>query len=58
MYIIDGLINLEFIGHPHSNKKDEDWLLTFKKLGLRVLGRKKRRFDRIFLSSVYHLEKE
>lgn len=30
---MDSLFNLEFIGHPHSNKSDAEWREVFKKLG-------------------------
>ena len=33
IFFWDGFLNLEFIGHPHSNKSDEGWKKLFKKLG-------------------------
>lgn len=36
----DSLLNLEFAGHPHQNKTDEEWCCLFNHLGLRVLNKK------------------
>ena len=33
---LDSLLNLEFVGHPHSNKSDEEWRALFKSLGLTI----------------------
>jgi ubiquinone/menaquinone biosynthesis C-methylase UbiE len=30
---MDSMFNLEFVGHPHSNKSDAQWRAVFKKLG-------------------------
>lgn len=35
-FFIDSLLNKEFINHPHSNKRNDEWLKLFKKLGLKV----------------------
>ena len=35
-YIIDSLMNLEFFGHPHSNKTDGEWKVLFQRLGLKL----------------------
>lgn len=35
-YFVDGLLNLQFKGQPHSNKSDEQWKETFKELGLQL----------------------
>jgi len=34
---LDSLLNLEFKGHPHQNKTDEEWCALFTKLGLRLI---------------------
>lgn len=34
-FIIDSVFNLEFFGHPHSNKTDKGWRETFASLGLK-----------------------
>jgi ubiquinone/menaquinone biosynthesis C-methylase UbiE len=36
---LDSLMNLEFIGHPHQNKTDEEWCCLFDRLGLRLLDK-------------------
>lgn len=33
---LDSLLNLEFAGHPHSNKNDDEWRALFKSLGLQA----------------------
>jgi len=35
-YAIDSLFNLEFFGHPRSNRTDEGWKTAFERLGFRV----------------------
>lgn len=37
---LDSLLNLEFMGHPHQNKTDEEWCRLFDKLELRLLDKK------------------
>jgi len=37
VFLIDSILNLEFAGHPHSNRKHEEWQDTFKRLGLRMV---------------------
>jgi len=33
---MDSMFNLEFIGHPHSNKSDAEWQAVFKHLGWKL----------------------
>jgi len=35
-YFLDSVSNLEFFGHPHSNRKDKEWQQFFAELGLKV----------------------
>lgn len=35
----DSILNLEFTGHPHTNKTDTEWLSAFEELGLQVVSR-------------------
>lgn len=35
----DSLMNLEFRGHPHTNRTDEAWLRAFDAAGLRLVDR-------------------
>ena len=52
----DSLMNLEFIGHPHSNRSDAEWLETFDRLGLRAVHKSIHRVGGIFKQAVYVLE--
>lgn len=36
-YFFDSLVNFEFFGHPHTNKKDNEWKSVFRKLGLKLI---------------------
>lgn len=36
-YFFDSLLNLEFKGHPHKNKSDEEWRKIFKDLDLELV---------------------
>lgn len=36
----DSVLNLEFFGHPHSNKSDQEWKQIFKDNGFTILGEK------------------
>jgi ubiquinone/menaquinone biosynthesis C-methylase UbiE len=55
-YYADSLLNLEFHGHPHSNKSDSEWRQLFTQYGLRLLDSKRNRFMGIFKHATYHLE--
>lgn len=55
--VMDSVVNFEYFGHPHTNKSDEGWKRTFKKLGLKLLESKYEPFWRYFRSGIYHLEK-
>jgi len=52
----DSLMNLEFFGHPHSNRSDKDWLATFERLGLSIHHKSVHRVEGIFKQAVYVLE--
>ena len=54
----DSLMNLEFFGHPHSNRSDAEWLETFERLGLRAVHKSIYRVGGIFKQAVYVLETE
>jgi len=56
-YFFDSLLNLEFIGHPHSNKSDREWQKTFKKLGLKLIDVKYNQSFLIFKHATYYLKK-
>ena len=54
----DSLMNLEFFGHPHSNRSDAEWLETFERLDLRAVHKSIYRVGGIFKQAVYVLETE
>ena len=56
-YLLDSLLNLEFAGHPHTNKKDGEWKKLFKKLGLKLRNTKYRRWGLVMKHAYYCLEK-
>ena len=56
-YLVDSIVNLEFSGHPHSNKSDNEWKDVFLELGLKLKEAKYDRFLLFFKQAVYYLEK-
>lgn len=36
IWLWDSVLNLEFGGHPHNNKSDQEWKKVFMELGLRI----------------------
>lgn len=57
VFVMDSIGNVEFFGHPHTNKTDDQWQKEFEKLGLKIKMAKKRSFWGIFESATYLLEK-
>lgn len=56
-YFTDSLFNFEFIGHPHSNKKDLEWKKVFKNLNLNLFYTKKEKVLKFYTQVLYYLEK-
>ncbi len=56
-YFFDSLVNLEFIGHPHTNKNDKQWRAVFNKFGLKLVEARYSRFLIVFFNATYHLKK-
>jgi ubiquinone/menaquinone biosynthesis C-methylase UbiE len=56
-YFFDSLLNLEFMGHPHTNKSDGQWKKTFEKLGLKLVDAKYHHSFLVFKHAIYYLEK-
>jgi len=56
-FIVDSIVNMEFAGHPHSNKSDTEWKTTFNKLGLKLKATRYDRFLLFFRQATYYLEK-
>lgn len=55
---MDSVINLEFFGHPHTNRSDVEWRAAFSRLGLRVVAATQRPFWKLFRSATYALDRE
>lgn len=53
----DSLLNLEFVGHPHSNKSDSEWKKLFAELGLEVVAVKYHYFL-VFKHAIYYLKRQ
>ncbi len=56
-WLMDSLVNLEFRGHPHSNKTETEWETLFRNHGLIVNKKIKTKVLLIFTQVMYHLEK-
>lgn len=52
----DSLMNLEFFGHPHSNRTDAEWRHSFSELGLNLTHSTLHRVGGIFKQAIYVLE--
>lgn len=56
-HITDSIVNLEFIGHPHTNKTDSEWKALFSKYGFELKEFQSERFLLFFRQNTYVLEK-
>ena len=56
-YFMDSIMNLEFFGHPHSNKDDKGWKELFNKLNLKLKSKNYRKVWGVFSIATYYLEK-
>ena len=56
-WFMDSLMNLEFAGHPHSNKSEAGWENLFKQHNLKIVHKKKVKILLIFTQVVYVLDK-
>lgn len=54
-FLMDSITNLEFIGHPHSNKTDLEWKSQFKKMNLNLIDSTYERFWLFFTQATYIL---
>ena len=54
--VADSITNLEFLGHPHTNRSDPDWRATFKTLELELRHGEGHRLAAIFRQAVYVVE--
>ncbi|MFH1970827.1 MAG: class I SAM-dependent methyltransferase [Patescibacteria group bacterium] len=55
-YIFDSIVNLEFLGHPHSNRTHEQWINYFHNMDFKITFSKIKRFNWMFLLGVYCIE--
>ncbi|HEX2898531.1 MAG TPA: class I SAM-dependent methyltransferase, partial [Bacteroidia bacterium] len=55
-YFTDSLVNLEFEGHPHTNKNDVQWLALFKNMDLQLVYREEFRTLVFFTQVIYVVE--
>jgi len=53
---MDSLMNLEFFGHPHSNRSDRQWRSSFVNMGLTLRHADLHRVGGIFKQAVYVVE--
>lgn len=53
---VDSLVNLEFRGHPHTNKTDAEWKRCFTDLGLELETYREYRFLLLFRQTLYCLK--
>lgn len=56
-FVMDSLINLEFFGHPHTNKSDVGWKKLFEGLNINLKGSRYKTIWKGFLTAAYFLEK-
>lgn len=56
-FIMDNLLNLEFVGNPHNNKSDREWKELFKKMKLKLKDAQYEKYWALFQSTTYYLEK-
>lgn len=54
--LADKLTNLEFFGHPHTNRDDRAWRATFDAMGLALVHARVHRLAGIFRQAVYVLD--
>lgn len=52
---MDSLVNMEFSGHPHTNKTEEEWEKVFKEMKLTIIEEKRMRVMVLFTQKWYVL---
>lgn len=55
-FFTDSLVNMEFRGHPHTNRNEAGWQDTFARLGMRVTHRAQFRTLLFFTQVIYVVE--
>lgn len=56
-HMVDSLVNLQFIGHPHTNRTDQGWKDAFEKAGYELKSTTSQRFLLFFRQNVYVLHR-
>jgi SAM-dependent methyltransferase len=56
-WFTDSLVNMEFVGHPHTNRSDRRWQKTFASKGLQVVSKNEFRTLLFFRQVIYVLER-
>ena len=54
--VADSITNLEFFGHPHSNRSDAEWRQSFSRLNLKLLHAEVHPFAAFFKQALYVVE--
>jgi len=57
-FFTDSLFNFEFIGHPHSNKTENEWEKLFKDLKLKIKDKRKDKVLKFYNQVTYYLSKK
>lgn len=55
-FVMDSVLNLEFMGHPHTNKSDAGWHKVFKDLKLKKTSSVRHTYWKLFTSTTYVLK--
>ncbi len=56
--VADSITNLEFFGHPHTNRSDAGWRETFDRLGLSLKHAQVHRLAAVFRQAVYVVDSD
>ncbi len=51
--ITDSITNMEFIGHPHTNRSDSEWRTCFNRLGLKLIHSKIYPLAKFYKQAIY-----
>ena len=54
----DSIINMSFVGHPHNNRRDREWLEIFRKENLEVIATEYSVVFGFIRQAIYVLEKQ
>lgn len=57
-FAMDSTLNMEFFGHPHSNKTAAEWRTVFEKLGLEIAAEHSHPSWYFFRSGTFYLKRK